>query len=502
MSEPILPSAAPAASPDAAHVESATQRIGRQLFQLSDFHQPPSWAPEAIQEALLQRVIGHQAVKLASLRFVDVFQAIRDDRDAICDHVLEYFGEIFSETGEEGSTNTPLWLKMALGFATRLARGPAWMRSATAIGARVSIAIMARQFIGGADLKRVARTLRKLEVDGYDFSLDLLGEAVISAPEAREFLGRYHEVLDRLPGLMGPGWERDPTSGPRTNISIKLTALVDHYDPIDPEATSRNVREKLRPLLRKARATGAFVNVDMEKFDYRDLTFRIVADVLMEAEFRDWEDIGIVHQAYLRDADHCLEQWLDFLEQRGAGMTIRLVKGAYWDSEQIWANQKHWEAPVITDKAATDAMYEQCTRMLLDRAHLVRTAIASHNIRSIAHALAYAEVRGVAKNRIEVQMLSGMAAPTRRALRDLGVRVRVYTPCGELISGIAYLVRRLLENTSQDNFLMQRGTRLRTAEELLAAPRPAGSRAGGEAATAATAASAGAGPVAHAGAAA
>jgi RHH-type proline utilization regulon transcriptional repressor/proline dehydrogenase/delta 1-pyrroline-5-carboxylate dehydrogenase len=457
-------------------LEQTTQRIGRQLFELSDFHSPAWWTPAALREAFLQRFIADASVKMAALRFVDVFPAISRDKAQIAAHVEEYFGEMlrdFPEAPQAAAGAKALsarTIKQSLELVSRMAAGPKIFRGPLAFGARFAIRSMARQFIGGATLEQVAKTCRRLEKEGCQFTLDLLGEAVISKGEAEEFLARYHEALARLDDLMGPGWERDPIAGPRVNISIKLTALTDHFDPIDPDAISRDVRHALRPLLRHARERGAFVNVDMEKFSYRDLTFRIMRDIMMEDEFRDWEDLGIVHQAYLKDADVCLASWLDFLKKRGAGMTIRLVKGAYWDSEQIWANQKSWPVPVIVGKSRADAMHERCARLLLDHHKIARAAIASHNIRSLAHSVAYAELTGVPADRFETQMLHGMGDPIRKALRDLGVPVRVYTPCGELISGIAYLVRRLLENTSQENFLMQKGTGLRKVEELLARP--------------------------------
>jgi len=455
--------------------DAEVQRVGRQLFELSDFYTPPSWSPEAIRDVFLREFIGNEAIKLSALRFVDVFPAIVNDDERIAGHVAEYFGPMLADLQDKLNARKTTGLiacgiNWGTSLATRLAEGSPGERKFVAWGSRFALKTMAKQFIAGATLEEVAPRLARVERNGFEFSLDLLGEAVISEQEAAAFRARYHDVLDRLEALMGPFYGRDNTAGPRVNISIKLTALVDHFDPIDPDTTSRDVRHYLRPLLRKAKARGHFVHVDMEKFAYRDLTARILRDVMMEDEFRHWEDIGMVHQAYLCDADIFLADWLKFLERRGTSMTIRLVKGAYWDSEQIWAGQKGWPVPVILRKRDTDAMYERCTKMLLDRYDVVRTAIGSHNIRSIAHAIAYAGRAHVPASRIEAQFLHGMAVPIRLAVRDLGIRSRVYTPCGELLTGMAYLVRRLLENTSQENFLMQKGAHLRSVDELLANP--------------------------------
>lgn len=456
----------PSSEADVPQLHADILAIGRRLFAGARRHAPGPLSPERWKELMMHRFIGNEAVKLASLRFVDVFPALRTSR-AVAAHIQEYFGEQIALTSAHGDLVPHL-----LRLGARVAAWPTPFPQAAALAARLGVRAMAGQFIAGTTVRQTARVMRRLEAQGFCFSLDLLGEAVISEPEASAFLKRYIEVLENLDRLMGRPTRKPATStGPRINVSIKLTALVAHFNPIDPVHTSQAVRQRLRPLFRLARQKGAFINVDMEKHDYRNLTFRIVRDILMEDEFRDWQDVGIVHQAYLRDADTQLARWIEFLKQRGHGMTIRLVKGAYWDSEQIWAGQRGWPIPVITHKPSTDAMYERCTRMLLDAHPIARTAIASHNIRSIAHAIAYARANGVPAERLEFQMLHGMAGPIRLALLDEGVPVRIYAPCGDMISGIAYLVRRLLENTSQDSFLAQKAMHRVPEEQLLAAPR-------------------------------
>ncbi len=148
---------------------------------------------------------------------------------------------------------------------------------------------------------------------------------------------------------------------------------------------------------------------------------------------------------------------------------VRLVKGAYWDHEVIEARQHGWSVPVFEDKADCDRNFERLTRELIDAHPLVRPAIASHNLRSVAHAIAYNRSVGGEDRDLELQVLRGLGDELGSALASLGFRVRVYCPVGDLIAGMAYLVRRLLENTANDSFLgdQQRGVPL---EELLAAP--------------------------------
>ena len=134
-------------------------------------------------------------------------------------------------------------------------------------------------------------------------------------------------------------------------------------------------------------------------------------------------------------------------------MWVRLVKGAYWDYETVIAAQNGWPVPVFTQKWQTDANFEKLTEFLLANVDWLVPAFGSHNIRSIAHAMAVAEQLKVPHRRFEFQMLYGMADPIKEAIQSLGHRVRIYTPYGQLLPGMAYLVRRLLENTSNESFL-------------------------------------------------
>src|SRR5205807_2642319 len=167
----------------------------------------------------------------------------------------------------------------------------------------------------------------------------------------------------------------------------------------------------------------------------------------------DWPDVGIAIQAYLRECEQDLHDLLAWAKGRGTPLWVRLIKGAYWDYETVLAAQEDWPVPVFTDKWATDANYENLSRFLLDHHDWLRPAFGSHNVRSLAHALAYARLRDLPPGSYEIQMLYGMADPVMDALVSLGQRVRVYTPYGELLPGMAYLVRRLLENTSNESFL-------------------------------------------------
>ncbi len=469
---PAVPDTAPAGAPapaGEAEIERLTRRIGEKLFQRSERAHPPLLSTEGIQGAMMGVLMKDEDLRYRILRFVDVYPALADG-GAIADHFIEY---LHSPQLDSGLPATHL-----LGVARRASRLAHLSPRLTMWASRHAVAQMARQFIAGDTPETVAHTIRTLEAQGFMFSLDLLGEFVASEKQAAEFARRYQEMTETFGRILGPRTESSlPEAarecGPRVNVSVKLSSLTSKFEPADPDGTSEAVRERLRPLVRAARKAGAFINVDMEKFEYRDLSLRILRDLLSEPEFRGFEHLGTVAQAYLRDADTCLASFLDWLEANRQPMTIRLVKGAYWDSEQLWARQKGWPEPVILVKRETDAMYERCARILLSRHRHVRTAIASHNGRSIAHALALAKVLGVPRGRYEFQMLFGMAGSTKDALRSMGVPVRIYMPCGDMIQGMAYLVRRILENTSNESFLRMRFAEGVATERLLADPKPA-----------------------------
>ena len=197
--------------------------------------------------------------------------------------------------------------------------------------------------------------------------------------------------------------------------------------------------------------------------------------MLEEPEFRDWPDVGIVVQAYQPDAENELRMLREWVERRGAPITIRLVKGAYWDFEVFTARRLGWPEPVFLEKWQSDASFERCARYLIEHHEQLRPAFGSHNVRSLAHAIAAAEVRGLPSSAYEIQTLFGMGDLIQRAMVDRGQRVRVYTPYGAILPGMAYLVRRLLENTSNESFLKASVALSASIKDLLRDPEETGS---------------------------
>ncbi|MCZ7525685.1 MAG: proline dehydrogenase family protein [Acidimicrobiia bacterium] len=308
--------------------------------------------------------------------------------------------------------------------------------------------------------------------------MDLLGEHTVTTAEADRYAARVADLLEIFAGAAGtwpddPHLERDPWGPvPRVGVSVKPTALAPRFGPLTAEEGLDEAVTRLRPILARARELGAAVTLDMEHYGVKDLTLELVSR--LGSELPDGPVLGAVVQAYLRDSYGDLLRLVEWAERtRRAPLQVRLVKGAYWDTETVVARAEGWVSPVFEDKRETDANFERCARLLVARAGVVRPAFGSHNVRSLAYAVACARARGLHDGAVELQLLHGMAEPVHAALRRLGLRVRVYAPVGELVPGMAYLVRRLLENTSNESFIRHRFVQGEALESLV---RPRGGR--------------------------
>ena len=449
--------------PDAAQVERLTQAIGHDLFARLDRRGPAFFTPGWLDQRLMEWSMADEAVKVQFFRFIDVLPQLKTP-EQICRHLREYF--------EQARAGLPAWARLGARWLPR----EGMLASLLAHAARTNAQRLARRFIAGSNVQEALETIAAMRRRKMGFTVDLLGEATITETEAGEYQRQYLELLDGLCAAVN-SWpeveqiDRDPNGLlPRVNVSIKFSSLFSQFDPIDQVGTSRAVRERLRPILRLARQNGAFVNVDMEQHAYKDMTLRIFQEILEEDEFREWPDAGIAIQAYLKSCRDDLEALARWASARGTPVWVRLIKGAYWDYETVVCAQQGWPVPVFTAKRATDANYEAMTRLVLDNAEVLRPAFGSHNVRSLAYAMAYAEARGLPPRSYEIQMLYGMADPIKDALVEMGHRVRVYTPYGQLLPGMAYLVRRLLENTANDSFLRASFTDNVPEEQLLMNP--------------------------------
>jgi RHH-type transcriptional regulator, proline utilization regulon repressor / proline dehydrogenase / delta 1-pyrroline-5-carboxylate dehydrogenase len=451
-------------------LQTEIQRRGERIFELVDEHPEPIFSKAGFYQRMMALSMRDEHFKVQLFRFVDVLASLHRGSD-IVQHLDEYFADM-------RNGYTPL-----IRTGVRAARIVPFLSGQLL---RWNVSGMARQFIAGRNPEDVMKTLRKKRKQGIGFTVDLLGEAVVSENEANEYAMRCLELLEHL-GRECRGWS-DPLGKnadlfPVVNLSVKISALYSQMNPADPADAIAHLAPKLRPILRRARELGAFVNFDMESYAHKNSTLDLFKTLFMDSEFRDWPHVGIVIQAYLRDAEDDLRDLLEWGRERGTRFAVRLVKGAYWDFEKIKSRQNGWACPVFLQKPESDLNFEVITRILLENESIVTAAFGSHNVRSIAHAQALAEELGIDKSRFEFQLLYGMAGPVKRALVDMGYRVREYSPVGELLPGMAYLVRRLLENTSNEGFLrakfsdnVSEAALLRDPAELVAGQGPNGAR--------------------------
>ncbi|CAN5857791.1 proline dehydrogenase family protein [soil metagenome] len=434
--------------------------LARRIAELGAGEQARVFNMSWWSERMLGWALAHPVFKTRLFHFVDVFPALSSD-DNVVRHLEEYF---------EG-VEIPSQLKLGLDLADRVPLG----KATSALVARRNIRRMARQFIVGESPHEAEDDLRELWGHGSNFTVDLLGEKTLTSAQAGNYAARVMEMLESL-SASTMKWEaqshleRDDV-GPlaRVNLSVKPTALSPKFSPLTAAEGLEQAKGRLRPILRRAQALGAFINLDTEHYDVKALSFRLVKELWDEPEFEAMEG-GAVVQTYLKESADDLRELIDWSAARSRPFTVRLVKGAYWDTETVVAQAEGWPVPVYEHKAQTDLNYERCVRMLHDAHGRVKAAFASHNLRSLAYAVAYARELGISDRGYELQMLYGMAEPIQHAVRSLGLRLRVYAPVGELIPGMAYLVRRLLENTSNESFIRHRFAESWSLEQLVAPP--------------------------------
>src|SRR6266404_3486092 len=303
-------------------LQTEIEQRGARIFELVDRYPEPFFSKAGFYQRLMALSMRDERFKVQLFRFVDVLASLRRSGDII-QHLDEYFTD------------------MRNGFAplvrtgVRVAKIVPWISGQLL---RWNVSGMARQFIAGKNPDDVMKTLRKRRDQKIGFTVDLLGEAVVSEQEAGEYAARCLELLEHL-AHETQGWTDPLGDGaelfPVVSLSVKISALYSQMNPADPADAITHLAPKLRPILRRARELGALINFDMESYAHKNTTLELFKTLFTEAEFRDWPHAGIVIQAYLRDAERDLFDLIDWGHARRTRFTVRLVKGAYWDYEKI-----------------------------------------------------------------------------------------------------------------------------------------------------------------------
>ncbi|SKA63744.1 proline dehydrogenase family protein [Desulfobaculum bizertense] len=403
--------------------------------------------------------------KVQLFRFVDVLPCLYTP-ESLSEHMADYF--------QSSSGDVPAVMKFGLksaGVVGKLSNG------LVAKGISKNIERMGRQFIIGQNAKEALKNLIKLRKEGFAFVINILGEATVSESEAEWQLREHMQLLDDLNEMQkkfsplgkssnGLDWGTEPM----VSIAVKPTAFFSQARARDPEGAVEGMFQRLAPIYRKVIEIGGSMCIDMEALDHKEMTIELFKRLRSYEEFRDYKHLSLVFQCYLRETLDDIKDMVSWARKSELPIELRLVKGAYWDQETVQARQQGWDIPTYTIKADTDAAYERNARYVLENHDIVRLSCASHNIRTISAIMETAHQLNVPEERYEFQVLYGMGEPVRRGLKAVAGRVRLYCPYGDLIPGMAYLVRRLLENTSNDSFLRQGFVDGEAVEELLRSP--------------------------------
>lgn len=313
-----------------------------------------------------------------------------------------------------------------------------------------AIKFMGNQFVLGEDISAALNRAKTLEGEGYTYSYDMLGEAAITAEDAHRYHNAYHNAIQAIAKHCHC---KDIAENP--GISIKLSALHPRYEVSQQERVMRELVPIVKDLAIKAANAGMGLNIDAEEADRLALSMDIIDAVLSSDELRGWSGFGVVVQAYSRRASDVIDGLYEMAQKYDRQIMVRLVKGAYWDSEIKKAQAEGLtDFPVFTRKEATDVSYIAMAQKLLTMTDCIYPQFATHNAHSVSAILEMAS--GVPKSKFEFQRLHGMGARLHKIIhKQEETRCRIYAPVGEHRDLLAYLVRRLLENGANSSFVNQ-----------------------------------------------
>jgi len=424
------------------HLEQRTKEIGTDLLNNIAQHHPGIFSLEYWHRASLAFLSHHEELKKQTFRFVDVYPTLHSSK-AIKHHIESYLKQPLVSVAPAAHI---LFLLLKLPGGAFAAKHAAY----------AGISTVASKVIAGRTAKKAIKRLKHLRKIKQAFTVDLLGEFCVSEVEAEEYKNRYIETIhslaaefsnNSLPIIPGHLADNSPVC-----ISVKLSALYSQTNILNLKKSVEIVSSRLSEIVEVANKYGVQVYCDAEDSGNNPIIYESFFKVFGE-NFPNMPYPGIVLQAYAKESHKTFLQLRDFVQRRGNPIAVRLVKGAYWDIETAIAKQNGWPSPLFSKKSSSDAQFEFLTKRLIDCRDEFLPALAGHNVRSLSHAIAYAELTGTHKTQYEIQTLFGMADALASALTKEKVLVRQYVPLGELVPGMGYFVRRLIENTSNEGFL-------------------------------------------------
>ncbi|GGY46070.1 bifunctional proline dehydrogenase/L-glutamate gamma-semialdehyde dehydrogenase PutA [Parvularcula lutaonensis] len=351
------------------------------------------------------------------------------------------------------------------------------------MGVRQAMGYLGHQFVLGQTIEEALKRAKKEERDGYRFSYDMLGEGARTVADADRYFKAYHDAIEAI------GKADTKNSGPKSRgISVKLSALNPNYHPRHWDEAVADLAPKLFELARAARAHDLNMTVDAEEAERLEMSLDIIRRVYTDDSLRGWGGFGLAVQAYQKRAMAVCNWAADLAEEMNGHMMVRLVKGAYWDTEiKVAQTQGIQDFPVFTRKAATDLSYIACASRLLDVAPRVYPQFATHNALTCATIIEMAHAKNSPKD-FEFQRLHGMGESLYEQISEQGLMTdrgaekypcRIYAPVGGHRDLLAYLVRRLLENGANSSFVAQVHDDTVSDDRLLEQPKARLERLGG-----------------------
>lgn len=412
---------------------------GERLFNASksSWAKPDTWRNpfRILQDRILNEMLRDEATKKRMIAFLDV--VTNAPNRTVVDLLRAYF--------PRGGQNSQGLLRLALNLGVS-----PWIPAFLKIwGIRLGLQGMARRFLAGEDSEAALAQARHWRAHGVQATLDVVQENVVSVREA----DHYTETVVKLIRE----WRRETDMAPRTaagipvrHISVKLSGLTQRFDPLAHDWVMQDVGKRLLQIFKEAkesadRGAPVMVNVDLEDYAVRDLSYDIFWNTLNHSELAGWQDAAVVVQAYYKESAHSLQKLLEKAEEHHKRIQIRLVKGAYHSYEQIRAARNGWEVPVFLTQAETDQNFRRLADMALQKHPAIHLAIGSHNLEDMAYVQARREEMNIPIHEVEHQFLRGVGNHLARAAVQLGIPARFYGPFGSKANGLGYMVRRLDE---------------------------------------------------------
>lgn len=336
--------------------------------------------------------------------------------------------------------------------------------TAMRIGVGAGMRLMGRAFVLGESIKGAQKRASKLESKGYTFSYDMLGEAAYTQADADRYFDAYRNALLALIEQ-----SKSPLIQKNPGISVKLSALHPRYELFNEDEAVTELSERMLSLCTLAKEHNIGLNIDAEECARLEISLDIIHNLIEAPELTGWDGLGIVVQAYNRKAYTVLDQLYFWAEQNRRKLMVRLVKGAYWDTEIKLAQEQGLDQfPVFTAKHHTDISYLACARKLIRYGDRIYPQFATHNAQTAACVLNWAEDAGI---EFEMQRLHGMGeALHQELLNKHGTGCRIYAPVGTHKDLLAYLVRRLLENGANSSFVSQLADEAIPPQQVVASP--------------------------------